>query len=55
MKIAIAPLMWTAALAGTWVIWMASQLYPVRPGVFGTDALAAVFAVWMTLEIRKCG
>lgn len=55
MKIALALLMWAAVLAGAWVIWMASQLYPVRPGVFGVEGLTIVFAVWMTLEARKCG
>jgi hypothetical protein len=55
MKIALALLMWAAVLAGAWVIWMASQLYQVRPGVFGAEGLAAMFAVWMTLEAHKCG
>ena len=55
MKIAFALLTWAAVLAGAWVIWMASQLYEVRPGVFGTEALVILFAVWMTLEARKCG
>ena len=55
MKIVLALLAWTAALAGAWVIWMASQLYQVRPGVFGSEGLVVVFAVWMTLEARKCG
>jgi hypothetical protein len=55
MKIAIALLVWTAVLAGAWVIWMASQLYQVLPGVFGAEGLAVVFAIWMTLEVRKCG
>jgi|GEM_PF-6894413 len=55
MKIALALLAWAAVLAGAWVIWMASQLYQVRHGVFGAEALAVVFAVWMTLEARKCG
>ena len=52
MKIALALLMWAAVLAGAWVIWMASQLYPVRPGVFGVEGLTIVFAVWMTLEAQ---
>jgi hypothetical protein len=55
MKIALALLMWAAVLAGAWVIWMASQLYPVGSGVFGAEGLAVVFAMWMTLEARKCG
>ncbi|WP_156433769.1 hypothetical protein [Bradyrhizobium retamae] len=55
MKIVLAVLAWTAVLAGGWVLWMASQLYQVRPGVFGAEGLAIVFAVWMTLEARKCG
>ena len=55
MKIALALLAWAAVLAGAWVIWMASQLYDVRPGVFGTEALVIVFAMWMTLEARRCG
>jgi hypothetical protein len=55
MTIALALLAWAVALAGAWVIWMTSQLYEVRPGVFGAEALVIVFAVWMTLEARKCG
>ena len=55
MKIVLALLAWTAALAGAWVIWMASQLYQVGPGVFGAEGVALVFAVWITLEARKCG
>jgi hypothetical protein len=55
MKIALAVLAWAAVLAGAWVIWMASQLYEVRPGVFGAEALVIMFAVWVTLEARKCG
>lgn len=55
MKIAVALLIWAAVLAGAWVIWMASQLYQVLPGVFGAEGLAVVFAIWMTLEARKCG
>jgi hypothetical protein len=55
MKIALALLMWAVVLAGAWVIWMASQLYPVGPGAFGAEGLAVVFAMWMTLEPRKCG
>lgn len=55
MKIALALLIWASVLAGAWVIWMASQLFQVRPGAFGAEALAVVFAVWMTLEARKCG
>jgi len=55
MKIAFALLAWAVVLAGAWVIWMASNLYEVRPGVFGAEGLAVVFAVWMTLEARKCG
>jgi hypothetical protein len=55
MKISLALLTWAAVLAGAWVIWMASQLYEVRPGVFGAEGLAVVFAIWMTLEARKCG
>jgi len=55
MKITLALLTWAAVLAGAWVIWMASQLCQVRPGAFGAEALAVVFAVWMTLEARKCG
>jgi len=55
MKIVLALLGWAAVLAGAWVIWMASQLYQVRPGVFGAEGLAVVLAVWMTLEARKCG
>jgi hypothetical protein len=52
MKIALALLAWAAVPAGAWV---ASQLYQIRPGVFGAEALAVVFAVWMTQEARKCG
>jgi hypothetical protein len=37
------------------VIWMASQLFQILPGVFVAEALTVVFAVWMTLEARKCG
>jgi len=55
MKIALSLLAWAAVLTGAWVIWMASQLYQVRPGVFGAEGLAVVLAVWMTLEARKCG
>jgi hypothetical protein len=55
MKIALVLLAWAAVLAGAWVIWMASQLFQILPGVFGVEALAVVFAVWMTLEARKCG
>ena len=55
MKIALVLLTWAAVLAGAWVIWMASQLYQVRHGVFGAEALSVVFAVWITLEARKCG
>ena len=55
MKIALALLTWAAALAGAWLIWMASQLFQIFPGVFGAEGLAVVFAVWMTLEARKCG
>jgi hypothetical protein len=55
MKIALSLLAWAAVLAGAWVIWIASQLYQVRPGVFGAEGLAVVLAVWMTLEARKCG
>jgi hypothetical protein len=55
MKIALALLAWSAVLAGGWVIWMASQLFPMRPGVVGAEGLAVVLAVWMTLEARKCG
>ena len=52
MNIALARMTWTAVLAGA---WMASQLNEVRPGVPGAEGLAVVFAVWMTLEARKCG
>jgi hypothetical protein len=55
MKIALAVLAWVAALAGGYVIWMASQLYQIMPGVFGAEGLAILFAVWITLEARKCG
>ena len=55
MKIALAMLMWAAVLVGGWMIWMVSQLHHVGPGVFGAEGLAIVFAVWMTLEARKCG
>jgi hypothetical protein len=55
MKIALALLTWAAVLAGAWMIWMAGQLYQVRPGMFGAEGLAVVFAVWKTLETRKCG
>ena len=55
MKIAIALLAWAVVLAGAWVIWMASQLYQVLPGVFGAEALAVVFAIGMAPEVRKCG
>jgi hypothetical protein len=55
MKIALALLAWAAVLAGGWVIWMASQLFHVLPGVFGAESLAVVFAIWMTQEARKCG
>ena len=55
MKMALALLAWAAVLAGAWVIWMASQFFQVRPGAFGAEALAVVFAVWMTLEASKCG
>jgi hypothetical protein len=55
MKLSLALLTWVAVLAGAWVIWMASQLYEVRPGVFGAEALVIAFAIWMTLEARKCG
>jgi hypothetical protein len=55
MKIALALLAWAAVLAGAWVIWIASQLFQLRHGVFGAEALAVVFAVWMTLEASKCG
>jgi hypothetical protein len=55
MKIALALLAWAAVPAGAWVIWMANLLYQVRPGAFVAEALAAVFAVWITLEARKCG
>ncbi|MCA6117870.1 hypothetical protein J6524_23765 [Bradyrhizobium sp. WSM 1738] len=55
MKIVLALLMWVAVLVGGWMIWMASQLYHIRPGVFGAVGLAIVFAIWVTLEARKCG
>ena len=55
MKIALALLIWAAVLAGAWLIWMSSQLVQILPGVFGAEGLAVVFAVWMTLEARKCG
>ena len=55
MKIALALLAWAAMLAGAWVMWMASQLYKVHPGVFGAEGLAVVFVVWITLEGCKCG
>jgi hypothetical protein len=55
MKIAIAVLIWLAVLLGGWSIWMVSQLYHVRPGIFGAEGLVIVFAIWMTLEARKCG
>ena len=55
MKIALAVLVWLAVFFSGWTIWMASQLNHIRPGVFGAEGLAIVFAVWMTLEARKCG
>jgi len=55
MKIALALLGWTAVLVGGWMIWMVSRFFQVLPGVFGAEGLAVVFAVWMTLEARKCG
>ena len=55
MKIALSLLAWAAVLAGAWVIWMASQLYQILPGVFGAEGLAVMFAIWMTQEARKCG
>ncbi|UPJ51870.1 hypothetical protein IVB30_11285 [Bradyrhizobium sp. 200] len=55
MKIAFALLAWAAVLTGAWVIWMASQLYQVLPGVFGAEGLVVALAIWMTLEARKCG
>lgn len=55
MKVALVLLMWAAVAAGAWVIWMASHLYHVRAGVFGTEGLAVALAIWMTLEARKCG
>ena len=55
MKIVLALLAWAAVLACAWVIWMASQLYQVGPGVFGAEGMVVVFAVWITLEARKCG
>jgi hypothetical protein len=45
MKIAHAALMWVAVFVGGWSIWIVSQLYRVRPGVFGTEGLAIAFAV----------
>ncbi|WKA30724.1 hypothetical protein [Bradyrhizobium roseum] len=44
MKTAAALLMRTAVLAGACVIWTASRLELVRTGVFGAEALAALFA-----------
>jgi hypothetical protein len=55
MRIAVVLLIWAAVPAGAWVIWMVGQLYQIRPGAFGAEALAGVFAVWMTLEASKCG
>lgn len=55
MKIALAVLSWTVALAGGSMICAASQLYHIRPGVFGAEGLMIAFAIWMTLEARKCG
>jgi hypothetical protein len=55
MMIVFAVLSWAAALAGGSMIWMASQLNHVRPGVFGAEGLTIAFAIWMTLEARKCG
>ncbi len=37
MKILLAQMTWTAVLAGAWVIWMASRLYEVRPGLSGAE------------------
>jgi len=55
MMIILAALVWVVALAGGWVIWTASQIYHVRPGVLGAEGLAVVFALWLTWETRKCG
>jgi hypothetical protein len=55
MKLALALLTWMVVLVGGWMIWMACQLYHIRPGVFGAEGLAIVFAIWITLEARKCG
>ena len=55
MMIVFAVLSWAATLAGASMIWMASQLHHIRPGVFGAEGLTIVFAIWMTLEARKCG
>ena len=55
MKIVLALLAWAAALAGGWLVWAASQIFQIRPGVLGAEGLLVVFAVWMTLEARKCG
>ena len=53
MKIALSLLAWAAVLTGAWVIWMASQLFHVLPGVFGAEGLAVLFARWMTLEATQ--
>lgn len=55
MVAVLAALAWAVAFAGGWVIWTASQIYHVRPGVLGAEGLAVVFALWLTLEARKCG
>jgi hypothetical protein len=55
MKIILATLAWAVALAGGWVIWVTSQLYHLRPGVFGAEGLVVMFALWLTWETRKCG
>jgi hypothetical protein len=54
MKIALALLM--RAAAGRRMGDLDGEpALPVRPGVFGVEGLTIVFAVWMTLEARRCG
>lgn len=55
MKIALVVLIWLVVLVGGWTIRMVSQLHHVRPGVFDAERAAIMFAVWTTLEARKCG
>lgn len=55
MKIALAASIWAAVLAGGSSIWMVSQLYQVRPGMFGVEGMAIALAIWMTLEACRCG